>query len=180
MTDARPILVLPGIGNSGPDHWQTRWERRHPNVRRVQQDDWDRPRRDAWVARLEAAVRTSGPDTVLVAHSLGCLLLAHWAASTVLPVRAAMLVAVPDPQGPAFPPEATGFHPLPLRRLPFRSLVVASRDDPYGGLPQAQRCAAAWGSRLVDAGALGHINAASGLGDWPQGLAWLEELLQPA
>ena len=146
-------------------------------MRRVVQDDWDRPRRDAWSNALDAAVRDSGPGVVLVAHSLACLLVAHWAASSRHAIHGALLVAVPDPSSPAFPAEAVGFSPLPMHRLPFPSLIVASSDDPYGSLAHAHRCASAWGSRIVEAGAAGHLNAACGLGMWPEGLAWLNEVV---
>ena len=131
-----------------------------------------------WVTALEAAVRGSEPNIVLVAHSLACLQLAHWATSTRCRVRGALLVAVPDPEGAAFPrEEAIGFSPLPLERFAFPSIVVASSNDPYGSIDHARRCASAWGSRLVEIGPAGHINAGSGLGDWPQGQALLAELL---
>jgi predicted alpha/beta hydrolase family esterase len=143
----------------------------------VDQQDWDHPECDVWVAALEAAVRGSEPDVVLVAHSLACLQLAHWAASTRCRVRGALLVAVPDPEGVAFPREAIGFSPLPLGRFAFPSIVVASSDDPYGSVDHARRCTDAWGSRLVEIGAAGHINAGSGLGDWAEGQALLAEFL---
>ena len=171
------VLILPGRGDSDGQHWQSRWERSHPQYRRVVQDEWDRPVRALWQARLEAAVAACGPDTVLVAHSLGCLLAVHWAATSSRRVKAALLVGVPDPARASFPPEVVGFAPVPLRPLPFASIVVASTDDPYGGWRYASECAAAWGSRLVSAGAAGHINSASGLGDWPEGFALLQELM---
>ena len=115
---------------------------------------------------------------VLVAHSLGCLLVAHWAAASANGhIHGALLVAVPDPEGPSFPKEASGFSPLPVRPLGFPSVVVASADDPYGSAEHAARCAAAWGSRLVEVGAAGHINSASGLGAWSDGFALLRQLL---
>ncbi|WP_347260803.1 alpha/beta fold hydrolase [Rudaea sp.] len=170
------VLLLPGCGDSGPAHWQSLWEAGNPSFRRVVQDDWMHPVRAAWQARLEEAVTQAGPGTVLVAHSLGCLLAAHWAARTRRRVRAALLVAVPDPAGPEFPSAATGFAQPPMRPLPFKSLVVASRDDAYGGVDHARRCADAWGAELIDIGSAGHINACSGLGAWPQGQALLRRL----
>jgi predicted alpha/beta hydrolase family esterase len=176
---ASSILILPGLNNSGPAHWQTRWEQRLPNARRVAERDWDRPDRAAWVAALDGAVAAAGPDVVLVAHSLGCLQVAHWASgapSAGASVRGALLVAPPDPEAPGFPDVVTGFAPLPSTRLPFASTLVASTNDPYGAWAFAARCAEAWGSRLVNAGPLGHINADSGLGDWEAGLRLLEQL----
>lgn len=171
------ILILPGIGNSGPAHWQTRWEAGDASMQRLQARDWDRPDRAEWVAALDAAVQRSGERSVLVAHSLACLQVAHWAAQTAHRIRAALLVAVPDPSGPSFPAEASGFAPLPMQRFAFPSIVVASSDDPYGSVDHARTCAQAWGSRLVEVGPAGHLNAASGLGDWSRGRALLEELL---
>jgi predicted alpha/beta hydrolase family esterase len=167
------ILILPGIGNSGPEHWQSLWEGADPALVRVRQRDWDHPRCEEWVQALEAQ---SVPGAVLVAHSLACLVVARWAQTTRKSVRAAMLVAVPDPAGAQFPKEAAGFAQLPGRAFAFPSVVVASSDDPYGSLEHARACSRAWGSRLVEVGALGHINAASGLGDWPQGRRILASL----
>jgi predicted alpha/beta hydrolase family esterase len=173
-------LVLPGYGNSGPAHWQTLWEAEEASFRRVDLGDWDSPARDAWVARLEKAVAAETGDLVIVAHSLACLLVAHWAASAPAAsldrVRSAFLVAPPDPAGPAFPPSAAGFAPVPRETLPFRSLVVASSDDPYGSLEWQGGLASAWGSGFSAVGAKGHINAASGLGDWPEGWRLLQRL----
>ncbi len=178
---ARPVLVLPGYGGSGPGHWQTLWERAHPHFRRVEAADWEHPVKAEWVDNLEAAVRESGPDTVLVAHSLACLQVVHWAAATVVTgrptVRAALLVAPPDPEAPAFPVAATGFSPLPKGRLPFLSMLVASTDDPYATATFSEGCARAWGSHFVSIGPAGHINAASGLGAWEDGKRLLESLL---
>lgn len=180
QSDARTvILILPGLNGSGPAHWQTRWELRLPEARRVPARDWDRPDRAEWVAALEQAVTAATPaPVVLVAHSLGCLQVVHWAAGTTNArlVRGALLVAPPDPARPDFPQVATGFRPLPVAPLPFPSVLVASRNDPYGSFAFSEGCARAWGSRLVDAGSCGHINADSGLDDWDDGLALLGQL----
>ncbi len=170
------VLTFPGIGSSGPEHWQTLWEQANPEFIRIAQRDWDNPVCDEWVAVLESTVQRIGPQVVVIAHSLACLAVAHWAASAHSPIKAALLVAVPDPEGPDFPAEATGFAPLPVQRFSFSSIVVASTDDPYGSLAHAQACAAAWGSRVVNIGAAGHINAGSGLGHWPEGYVLLQEL----
>jgi predicted alpha/beta hydrolase family esterase len=172
----RPVLILPGYGGSGPAHWQTLWQRAHPEFIRVEARDWDRPDREEWVKALEAAVRESGPETLLVAHSLACLQVAHWAATTSLKVHAALLVAPPDPDGAEFPEAATGFSPLPMMPFPFPSLVVGSTNDPYASPEFAPRCARAWGARFVSVGAKGHINASSGLGYWEEGWGLLEQV----
>ena len=174
-----PVLILPGLFNSGPEHWQSRWEAANPALQRVMQDDWERPRCGDWVARLDAAVLAT-PDAVLVAHSSSCALVAHWAESGFAGrVRGALLVAPSDPEAPSYPAGPTGFAPMPLRRLPFASVVVASTNDFYVSRERAELFAAAWGSRLVVIGEAGHINSESGLGDWPACLAILEELRRP-
>jgi len=170
------VLVLPGIGNSGTQHWQSLWEQATPDFERVIQRDWDNPVCAEWCAALENAARRAGPNVVLAAHSLACLVVAHWAAQPHAPVRAALLVAVPDPAGPNFPQQAAGFLHTPMRPLSFPSIVVASTDDPYGTLDHSARVARAWNSRLVNIGASGHINAGSGLGAWPEGFALLSAL----
>ncbi|MHA6494118.1 RBBP9/YdeN family alpha/beta hydrolase [Pseudomonas borbori] len=170
-------LILPGIDNAGPDHWQSHWHALYPGYLRIDQDDWAHPQCAAWLERLEQCVRQCGPDTVLVAHSLGCLLVAQWAAVTGLSIKAALLVAVPDPTSPSFSAQATGFSALAERPLPFPSLVVASSSDPFGSLEYAERCAGRWGSALVNIGDAGHINAASGLGAWPEGHALFQRWL---
>lgn len=169
-------LILPGVGNSGPQHWQTLWEQGDAKFERVQQKDWDNPVCSAWVSTLDTAVAASGPDVILVAHSLGCLLVAHWAQKTRHRVRAAFLVAAPDPSGANFPPQAIGFAPLPRRRLSFPSVLLSSSDDPYASIEFARQRSSDWGSTFIDVGAAGHINASSGLGDWPQGRCVLESL----
>jgi uncharacterized protein len=171
-----PVLILPGLYNSGPEHWQSRWEAAHPELRRVQQDDWERPRCSDWVARLDEATRAT-PEAVLVAHSSACALVAHWAAGHPAGrVWGALLVGPSDPEAPSYPEGPTGFAPMPSQRLWFRSVVVTSANDPYVTLERARQFAEAWGSRFVNVGDAGHINSQSGLGDWPQGLAILEEL----
>jgi uncharacterized protein len=171
-----PVLILPGIGGSGPAHWQSRWEVLEPAYRRVEMPDWDRPELEAWLATLDAAVQAAPAAPVIVAHSLGCLAVAHWAARGGR-ARAALLVAVPDPSGPLYPDEAASFAAVPTAPLGFPSHVVASRDDAYGSFEFAKVIAHAWGSAFTDAGAIGHINADSALGDWPFGRQLLAGLL---
>lgn len=171
------VLILPGIGNSGPEHWQSRWEASNPSFQRVLQRDWEKPVCSEWMAVLDAVVARAGPDTVLVAHSLACLLVAHWSASSPRRLRGALLVAVPDPDAPSFPEDAVGFAAVPKRALPFRSVVVASANDPYASLEYARLCASVWGSGFVNIGSAGHINATSGLADWREGFVLLQALI---
>lgn len=172
-----PTLIVPGIGNSGPRHWQTVWQDRHPHWRRVAQRDWDHPACDEWVKAFEATMAACSTPPILIAHSIGCLVVAHWAGQSTGTVRGAFLVAVPDPHGPAFPSTAKGFDPLPLARFQFPSLVVASADDAFGSVAHARRCAEAWGSDFVDIGQAGHINAESGHGEWAEGWSLFERFL---
>lgn len=182
--NAKQTLIVPGYANSGPGHWQTRWEALDPTFVRVAMPDWDRPVCDDWCDALDRAISAGGSQPVrIAAHSLGCLTVAAWAARSrgragraALNVAGALLVAVPDPHGAEFPSDASGYEHVPMEPLPFPTIVVASSDDPYGGVPFAQRCAKAWASRFIDIGPRGHINAQSGLGDWPEGLAWLASL----
>jgi len=170
-----PVLVLPGLYDSGPQHWQTLWLAGRPGFRRVEQADWERPRLADWAEQLDRAVRAS-PGALLVCHSSSCALVAHWAAGGGRGAAGALLVAPSDPEAPSYPAGPTGFAPMPLAPLPFPSTVAASTDDPYVSLVRARAFAAAWGSRLVEVGAAGHVNTASGLGAWPAGLDLLEEL----
>jgi uncharacterized protein len=170
------VLILPGLGGSGPLHWQSRWEELHPAYQRVQMPDWDNPKLETWLTALDAAVRSAETPPVIVAHSLGCLAVAYWAARGG-DARAALLVAVPDPAGPEFPAVARSFGPVPLALIEFPTHLVASRNDSYGSFDFAKRCASAWGSAFSDVGNAGHINAESALGDWPAGQQLLAGLL---
>jgi predicted alpha/beta hydrolase family esterase len=177
-TEATRVLTLPGWQGSGPAHWQSRWERLRGLVR-VDQHDWQQPRRGDWMARLDEVLLGEPAPVVLVAHSLGCQLVAAWAAHSrhTARVRAALLVAPPDTERDELPAALQGWRPIPRRRLPFRATVVASHDDPYCTLAAATAMAQHWGAAFVAAGARGHLNADSGLGDWPEGLALLDDLL---
>jgi predicted alpha/beta hydrolase family esterase len=144
---------------------------------RIQQREWDNPVCKDWLEVLENTLSRLTPDVVLVAHSLACALVPHWAKDTKQKVRGALLVAPPDPDGPAFPTAAVGFSPLPLNKLPFPSLVVASKNDPYASIEFAESAATAWGSHFVNIGDAGHINTESGLGEWNDGFSYFKRLL---
>jgi predicted alpha/beta hydrolase family esterase len=171
------VLSLPGLGSSGPAHWQTLWEEQH-GYTRVNQDDWERPRLDAWLAQLQAVLAQQPTPVVLVAHSLGAILAAHIAArARAGQIAAALLVAPADvDDDKCTPAETRTFAPVPLASLNFPATLVASRNDPYITFERAAQFAAAWGARLVDAGRVGHINADSGLGNWVAGYELLQEL----
>lgn len=171
------IITLPGIGGSGGDHWQTLWEATDGRFHRFAPSSWDEPELDDWITALDRAVAESSAPPVLVAHSLACLLVAHWQARSLRAVAGAMLVAVPDPDGPAFPAAARSFARPPQTRFRFPSFIVASANDPYSTTDHARIRAEQWGSRLVEAGERGHINAASGVRAWPTGRTLLAEFM---
>lgn len=179
-------MVLPGWQGSGPGHWQSRWEQVH-GYTRVEQHDWDRPLRGDWTARLEEVLldlpapesSAATAPVILVAHSLGCLLVAAWAAHSrnTQRVAGALLVAPPDVSTPALQPVLASWATWPLQRLPFPAILIASQDDPFCSPARSRDFAQAWGAQWVDAGCAGHLNADSGLGDWPEGHAYLARLL---
>lgn len=175
------VLLIPGLNNSGPGHWQTAWERRFPNAARVELGMWDDPHRNTWVNKLNLAIHRANRPVVLVAHSLGCLTVAWWAEyeqpGPERGVIGALLVAPPDVDRPGLDPRLSRFSACPRRELPFRSILAASRNDPYCNSRVAIELARDWGSRFADVGELGHINARSGVGDWPVGRRLLAQLL---
>jgi predicted alpha/beta hydrolase family esterase len=167
------FLMIPGWNGSGAGHWQTIWEQKYPNFRRVEQHNWNRPSRADWIARIDAEMDRIDSPAFVVAHSLGCLALAHWsrdAGHKSDRVRGAFLVAPPWlTECEQCPRELLDFLPMPLARLPFPSLFVASEDDHYLPIEIAARLAAAWGAEFINVGRQGHINVASGHGPWPAG-----------
>lgn len=185
---APTILVLPGWQNSGPSHWQSLWEQ-HYGYQRVEQHDWMRPLRGDWEGRLQDVVldcthgQESGaaPGIVLVAHSLGCQLVAAWAQHSGLGhhIAGALLVAPGDPEREELAGVLASWSPVPDRPLPFPSVLLGSHDDPYCSVERARSFARTWGARFVDYGHCGHINADSGLGRWSDGHARLMALCQP-
>jgi predicted alpha/beta hydrolase family esterase len=170
------VLVVSGLWDSGPEHWQTHWMNDHADWSKVAHRDFAAPQRDEWVAELDAAIAACDGPPILLAHSLGCMLVAQWALSgSSLQVAGAMLVAPSDVEAPSYPVDANGFAPIPMTALPFPSLVVASTDDEYADLARSKAWARAWGSAIVEIADAGHINGDAGFGPWPEGLALLEE-----
>jgi predicted alpha/beta hydrolase family esterase len=164
------VLTLAGLWNSGPQHWQTHWEHKHPGFKRVRHRDYNNPARDEWVDELDGAIADSEGPPVLVAHSLGCVLAVHWASSgSALRIAGAFLVAPSDVEAPSYPVDVNGFAPMPMAKLPFPSIVVASSNDAFVTIERAKQYAQAWGSRFVEIGPAGHINGDSGYGEWEQG-----------
>jgi predicted alpha/beta hydrolase family esterase len=178
LPKTRPILLLPGFGNSGPDHWQSLWERTLPSARRVDLGDWTCPSRARWTSRLDAAVASCSEPPVLVAHSLGVIAVVWWGALYHAPVRAALLVAAPDMTRTDLPAEVLAFGAPPPARLRFDAVLASSSNDPYCELAQSQALAEAWGARFVDLGPAGHVNTDSGHGPWPDGERLLAGMLE--
>jgi predicted alpha/beta hydrolase family esterase len=181
------VLIVPGLRDAVAGHWQTLLQdqlaaagRRVRSVPPMGRDDL------AVAPRLEAIEREAqeaeGP-IVVVAHSGGCVMVAHWARQTRREVRGALLAAPPEfdrPMPEGYPTlaqlDAGGWLPVPLGRLPFRSIVVASRNDPLARFDGVAALAADWGSELVDAGEVGHLNPASGFGEWPRAHGFIATL----
>lgn len=175
------VLTVPGLGGSGPSHWQTLWEQARIDTARVELGMWNGPHRNAWVTKLDQAIRTAKAPVILAAHSLGCLAVAWWAELSGQPygwpVAGALLVAPADVDRPDARPELKAFGPSPANPLPFPSILVASTDDPWISIERAHSLAAGWGSHFVDAGPQGHLNATSGIGWWTEGQELLERVI---
>lgn len=170
LTKNARVLIVPGLNSSGPQHWQTRWERLYPAFERVEQERWDQPVLEVWSARLDRALRCSSRPTLIVAHSFGCLTTIHRAATVPRNLIGALLVAPADPAKFGVAEQVSGI------KLPCPSIVVGSTNDPWMESRHAARWAKTWGSEFVNAGALGHINAESELGDWQFGQDLLRRL----
>ena len=173
------VLLLPGWQNSGPEHWQSRWEQRYGD-KRVEQHDWMRPLRGDWQIQLEETVLAASQPVVLAAHSLGCILVAWWAghSKNTHKVRGALLVAPGDVEREDLRQQIPGWAPIAREPLPFAAHLVAADNDPYCELARSRQMAKDWGATFTEVGPLGHINAESGLGDWPEGRRWLQALQQ--
>lgn len=188
------LLTVPGWNNSGPQHWQSWWERSYPLARRVEQDDWLYPRCDAWVAALARTMADIDGKVVIAAHSLGCHTALAWLLSASLleqhKVKGLLLVAPPAlpitperalasgelPEG-APVPDFDGFDRPCSQHLPLPAIVVASRNDLFCEFAEAERMAQDWGAKLVDAGMAGHMGSTAGLGSWPEGQRLLQRLM---
>jgi len=164
------ILIVPGYTNSGHDHWQSRWQSKLSTARRVEQAEWSKPVREDWTQAMSNAVNEAERPVVIVAHSLGVATAIQAIPQFRKPVAGAFLVAPPDVANPSIRPKhLMTFGPYPRDPLPFPSIVIASRNDPYSAFEAAEDIAGAWGSLFIDAGERGHINAESGHGPWPEG-----------
>jgi len=173
------LLILPGLGNSGEKHWQTFWHKKFENSIRLAQDNWDEPIREEWLERLNEEVSKLEKPTILVAHSLAVSLVLHWAASNSNKnIVGALLVAPADVDSPQHTPDIIrNFSPMPIYKLPFPSILVASENDPYASFERKQYFATQWGSDFVNVGQKGHINSDSDLKYWEEGQLILRQLI---
>lgn len=170
------ILTLPGIGGSGPQHWQSVWEKQYDFIR-IEQTDWDTPVRADWVANIQKAISKYDPrDIILVGHSAACGAVIDWARQYQTKIKGTLLVAPADADAETFPQGTTGFSPMPLIKLLFPSIVVTSTNDYFVTVDRAKQFAKAWGSELIAIGEAGHINISSGFGRWDKGLELLKRL----
>jgi len=178
--DDMRVLLLPGWLDSGPGHWQTLWEAQHGDTR-VQQADWQWPRRGDWMARLEEVLLEDQRPVLLAAHSLGCHLVAAWAAHSqhTARVRGALLVAPPDLDQADMPVQLHNWRPVVRQRLPFPARVIYSEDDPFSAACSAETLAQEWCGQFLSIGARGHINGESGLDAWNEGRQLLSDFLAP-
>ncbi|MFC4452516.1 alpha/beta hydrolase [Deinococcus sonorensis] len=172
------LIIVPGLNDSGPQHWQTLWEHKY-GAARVHQDDPDHPVPALWSQRLQEVVDATPGPLVLVGHSCGVLNIVHWAGTHAVPARVlgALLVAPTDAEQADMLDEVRPYAPVPLQPLPFPALVVASENDPYSAFTRAEQMAAAWEAELVTAGEAGHINVLSGHGEWEEGEVLLAECI---
>ncbi len=185
--DEFSFLMVPGLGGSGEEHWQSLWQRDVADARTVEQANWDRPNIETWLAVLNRDMAECRKPIVLVVHSLGCALVAHWVERVqrgqiedpAAAVAAAMLVAPGDVDREMPGLEVIRpFAPMPLPQFRFPSIVVASTDDHFVTAERSQHFARCWGSEYVSVGAMGHISVDSGCGPWPQGMEILANFLR--
>lgn len=174
MSSTTSIVIVPGWRDSAPGHWQSLWAERLAGAVRVQQDDWITPSRAAWVASISRSILAQAAPVVVVAHSLGCIATAHLPPEVAACIAGALLVAPADPERRSV---LNDFAPVPYQKLPYRSVLVASSNDPFCPVRLAGAYARAWGSEFVRMQDAGHINLESGHGEWPLGMALLQSLL---
>ena len=167
------LIIIPGWRDSGPGHWQSLWAEQIPGAVRVQQDDWITPSRKAWITSITQTILSQPGPVVVAAHSLGCIATTHLPPEAAARIQGALLVAPADPERRGV---LADFAPVPYQALPYRSILVASNNDPYCPVRTAGAYARAWGSEFVRLQNAGHINIESGHGEWPLGLALLQSL----
>jgi len=181
------ILIVPGLRDHVAAHWQTFLEQKLANAKSVprMEPDQDKLSCAAWVAELDKSLAAIAGPVILVAHSAGVMIVVHWAQRHRRPIAGALLAAPPDFESPlpeGYPTQRVlrdnGWLPTPRFALPFPAIVGASTNDPLGRYERVEALARAWGSKLVNLGKVGHLNPASGYGEWPQAEEFIRELAQ--
>lgn len=166
---ATRLLIVPGLGDSPPGHWQTWLQHLHRDSVRVVQRDWSAPDLDEWAKRIGASLGGARPGRwIAVAHSFGVLALARYLSATPdSPLEAGLLVAPADPArfgiGDA----------LPQGALPIPTTMMLSTSDPWLAPDAGRRWARRWRSEVVDLGDVGHINIDAGFGTLPVAQRWV-------
>ena len=174
MSTTPTLIIVPGWRDSGPGHWQSLWAESLQGAVRVHQDDWISPVRSAWVRGISNTILSQDGPVVIAAHSLGCIAITHLPTEVAQRIQGALLVAPADPERRS---ALVDFAPVPYQPLPYRSVLVASSNDPFCSVRTAGAYARAWGSEFVRLQNAGHINIESGFGEWPLGLALLQSLV---
>ncbi len=170
-------FIIPGLGNSGSEHWQTFFESRLNNVQRINQQEWDAPTCRDWIETIDQRISPYDLNSiVLIGHSLGCATIVHWATQYKKKIKGALLVAPSDLEAPVYTFPTEGFSPMPKEKIKFKTIVVASSNDQWVSLDRAKYFSANWGSEFINLGDAGHINAVSGYGKWEKGLEILKTL----
>jgi uncharacterized protein len=164
-----PLLFIPGLNNSGPQHWQTLWQARRGDAFRLQPSSWNAPELSDWMSALERALEACSAPPILVGHSMGCLLSVYWASQhrSDRSIAGAFLVAPPNFKRREFP--APSFTEMPESPMPYPAIVIASTNDPYCPIEVANELAVKWNTGFVSVGPRGHISTEPGNGDWQEG-----------
>jgi predicted alpha/beta hydrolase family esterase len=169
-------FIIPGLGNSGEEHWQTFFEESLSNIQRINQQDWETPKCIDWIETIDKSISAYDLSTiVLIGHSLGCAAIVHWANKFGKKIKGALLVAPSDSESPKYTFKTIGFETIPLNKISFKTIIVASANDYWISPERATFFADSWGSKFINIGDAGHINAASGYGKWKEGLEILKK-----
>ncbi len=171
-------INIPGLHNSNEDHWQTRFEKADSvNFRRINQENWDEPDCETWINRIENKLKDfNHSEIILIGHSIGCVAIVKWYEKFGHQIKGALLVAPSDSESSNYPKYITGFTPIPNKRLPFATIVVASDNDHVTKIERSKEFAENWGSEIVVLENAGHIEPKSGFGAWSLGLELLDKL----
>lgn len=184
MGESRPtVVIVPGLRDHVPNHWQTLLGDRLPGSVTVPRMTTGKLSCESWVHQIERTLSATAGPVILVAHSGGVMMVVHWAQRHRRPIHGALLATPADLESPlpeGYPTmtalQQGGWLPVPRTRLPFPSIVAASTNDPLASYQRIEQYAMDWGSRLVDIGAVGHLNPAAGFGEWPRAQEFIREL----